>query len=51
VAVTIRLTIRTALWRSHVASVVNRVDGPVYAFRMPEAGPSRPSAPKVRVDK
>ena len=24
---TIRLTIRTALWRSHVASVVNRVDG------------------------
>ncbi len=26
-AVTIRLTIRTALWRSHVASVVNRVDG------------------------
>jgi alanine racemase len=27
VAVTIRLTIRTALWRSHVASVVNAVDG------------------------
>jgi alanine racemase len=25
--VTIRLTIRTALWRSHVASVANRVDG------------------------
>ena len=24
---TIRLTIRTALWRSHVAAVVNRVDG------------------------
>jgi alanine racemase len=27
VAVTIRLTIRTALWRSHVASTVNAVDG------------------------
>jgi hypothetical protein len=36
---------------AEIALVVNRVDGPVYAFRMPEAGPSRPSAPKVRVDK
>ena len=34
---------------AEIALVVNRVDGPVYAFRMPEAAFSRPSAPNVRL--
>lgn len=34
---------------AEIAIVVNRVDGPVYAFRIPDAGLPRPSAPKVRV--
>jgi hypothetical protein len=34
---------------AEIALVVNRVDGPVYAFRLPDAGLARAAAPKVRV--
>ena len=34
---------------AEIAVVVNRVDGPVYAFRVPDNAAARPSAPAVRV--